>query len=103
MLFKNFFESENLRKEYKEEVRKLKKKYFKKAIVSYTDLCKRCNEEIKVMPKTDKDFSKDFFTSIKDNDNIDLIDLTLDHIENFDEFMEEIFSEIERLKKLTNN
>lgn len=97
-------EAKVIRKNYKMDMKNLKKEYFRKAILIYLDLCNYCSDEVKLFPKLlDKEkFQKELSKmSSKAQSSSELIELIIEYIidnhENFDEFLNELFSEIERL------
>lgn len=95
------YDAEHIREKCEKEMKKIKNKQFKETLQLYLNLCECCKEKKRIEPKVREGFSEAFLNA----KNIsEANDLAIDYITNYEEYMEELFLEIERLKdKIKNN
>jgi len=92
----NIKQNFGLRDNYQRDLEKLKESYFKKVTLAYVNLCFFCNEEPTVFPTV----SKNIYEIVMEQKTMPkILGEMVKYIKNYDEYLEKIFLEIERLEK----
>lgn len=85
-----------LRDDYQKDLEKLKKNYFEKTVLAYVNLCFFCGEEPTVFPTVSKNVVE---IMIEQKTMSKILGEVVKHIQNYDEYLDRILSEIERLEE----
>lgn len=85
-----------LREDYQKDLEDFKKKYFKKALLAYMDLCFFCGEEPTIYPTVSRNIAE---IVMEKKTMSKILEEVVKNIQNYDEYFEKILSEIERLEE----